>query len=389
MKHVLCLALVLLLFVGCLQAAEVPFVELKGHTASVNFAVFSPDGKKIISASMDDTARIWDTESGKELHKLEMRDGTLSSDAFSPDRKKMIVSNQSRTLRFLDAESGKELQTLRLTLGADSAMFSPDGKKIAAGGYDRRTENYTAHILDAESGKELHRFAMPSTSVYRGYFSPDGTKFLTRCFDKTARIWDVNSGKELHKLEGHTDVINTAIFSPDGTKVVTASRGLTKDDRRFVGTVYIWDVESGKVLHKFPELLGGVRDAVFSLDGKTVVTVNGKNGWAPSDARIWDADTGKALKVLEEAQDFIVFSPDGTKIVTGGTGHTAIIWDAESGKELQRLQGEPNSSASVGLYAISLISYDPKVSSVAFSPDGKRIVTASNDGTVRIWILEQ
>ena len=388
MKHFVCVAVVLLVSVGCSLVAEVPFVELKGHTAWVNFAVFSPDGKKIISASMDDTARIWDAESGKELHKLEMRSGTLSSDAFSPDRKKMIVSNQSRTLRFLDAESGKELQTLRLTLRANSAMFSPDGTKIAAGGYDRRTENYTAHILDAESGKELHRFAMPSTSVYRGYFSPDGTKFLTRCFDKTARIWDVNFGKELHKLEGHTGSINTAIFSPDGTKVVTASQGMTKDDRRFVGTVYIWDVESGTVLHKFPELLGGVAGVVFSLDGKKIITVNGKNGWAPSNARIWDTDTGKELQTLEGAQGFIVFSPDGTKIVTGGAKHTAIIWDAESGKELQRLQGEPNSSASVGLYAIDLMSYDPKVNSVAFSPDGKRIATASNDGSVRIWILE-
>jgi WD40 repeat protein len=286
----------------------------------------------------------------------------------------------------VDVETGKTLLTLPRNAG-DSAMFSPDETKIATSGYDRKNENYTAQIWDAKSGKYLHLFALPNTSVYRGYFSPDGTKFLTRCFDKTARIWDVESGKELHKLEGHTDVINTALFSPDGKKIVTTSAGLKKDENRYVGTIYVWNVASGKELHKFPELLGGVRDAVFSPDGKKIVTVNGKNGWAPSNARIWDVETGKELQTLPEAQDFIVFSPDGTKIVTAGKEHTAIIWDAATGKELRRLQGDTNSRANVGNYIIDLISYDPMVSSVTFSPDGKKLVTASNDGSVRIYDL--
>jgi len=385
MKPIPCSLFVSLLAVNCIQAADVPFVELKGHTARVSFAIFSPDGKRVVSSSQDDTFRIWDAESGKELKKLELRAGTTCADAFSPDGKKFLVSGRGmltvggvRSLRFLDAESGEELKTLRLTLEIDSAIFSPDGTKISAGGHDRK--NYTAHILDAESGKELHRFVLPDTSVYRGTFSPDGTKIITRTFRDDARIWDVESGKALHILKDADDVA----FSPDGTKIVTGHSSRIEDKyySRGVNFFRIWDVESGKELHKFTVLQGGSGSADFSPDGKKLVTV------VNSIVRIRDVATGEELLTLTGAEGGVVFSPDGKKMVAAGKGHTVIIWDAESGKELQRLQLDPNSRADVGNYFISLISYDPMVSSITFSPDGKRVVTASNDGCVRVWTLE-
>jgi WD40 repeat protein len=91
------------------------------------------------------------------------------------------------------------------------------------------------------------------------------------------------------------------------------------------------------------------------------------------------------LLTLTGAERGVVFSPDGKKIVAAGKGHTVIIWDAESGNELQRLQLDPNSRADVGNYFVSLISYEPMVSSITFSPDGTKLATASNDGSVRIW----
>jgi WD40 repeat protein len=382
MKHTLCLAVVLLLFLGYAQAAEVPFVELKGHTAWVNFAVYTSDGKKIITASMDDTARIWDAESGEELKKMEMRDRSLRSRAFSPDKKKMVVTG-GRVVRILDVESGEVLQTLRHTNSAMGATFSPDGRRIVTTIWNSPAP-MTARIWDAESGRELHTLEVPDSSTFHGVFSPDGKKLVLRIADNTARIWDTESGKELHTLTGHPEVIDTVSFSPDGTKVVTVSRR----------SVHIWDVESGRELHRFTEQLGGVRDAAFSPDGRKVVTTSGSTAQGRgsfarnSDTRIWDVETGKELRTLEGAESFIVFSPDGKKIVTGGKGHTAVVWDAESGRELHRLQGNPNSRANVGLYVITLMSYDPKVSSVTFSPDGKKVVTTSNDGSVRIWSLE-
>jgi len=140
MKKITCLVGFSCLFVGVLQAADVPFIEIKGHTNSVNSASFSPDGKKIATTSYDSTVRIWDAESGKKLQKLT---GGARSAAFSPDGKKIVTASDDNTARIWDADSGKELQ--KLTGGARSVAFSPDGKKIVTAGYGT-----TARIWDVQ-----------------------------------------------------------------------------------------------------------------------------------------------------------------------------------------------------------------------------------------------
>ena len=96
MKHILCPTFIVLLVVHCVQAAEVPFVELKGYTGTLSSAIFSPDGKKVLTSSWDGTARIWDADTGKELQKLETTHHSasisLSSVAFSPDGKKVVTA---------------------------------------------------------------------------------------------------------------------------------------------------------------------------------------------------------------------------------------------------------------------------------------------------------
>jgi len=103
MKHILCTAFIVLLLVHCVQAQDVPFVELKGHTAMVTYAAFSPDGKKIVTISMgDNTARIWDADSGKELQRLEGDAYQLLAVGFSPDGKRLVTSQNGTTARIWD-----------------------------------------------------------------------------------------------------------------------------------------------------------------------------------------------------------------------------------------------------------------------------------------------
>ena len=302
---------------------------LRGHTESVRFATFSPDGKKIITASVDKTARIWDAQSGKTLRTLGGHGDIVTSASFSPDGKKVVTANY-----------GHEY-----------------GAKFADG----------AKTWDAESGMELQVFERDADMVSFAAFSPDGKKIVTAGLS-AVRIWDVESGRELQRL-GHPDV-NCATFSPDGKKVVTASSG---------NSSLIWDVESGKIL----QTLKGYnhywyRSAVFSPDGKRIVTAHASKDGYFNVARVWDAETGMELLELKGHQgdvNFASFSPDGKKIVTAGSDGrargTARIWDAETGKEIKKLEGHTGS-----------------VRSAVFSPDGKKIVTASFDKTARIWTLE-
>ena len=329
MKHFFYAAMVLLVSVGYIQAEGIAFIELKGHTGAINSAVFSSDGKRIVTGSEDRTARIWDAESGRELLKW----NTVGSVAvFSPDGTKVITSRTHENVQIWDAQSGRQIQRLQRRRSVpdrlfrsiatvipefgNSAVFSSDGTKIVTGGHG------IIIIWDAETGREL--LAMSDAEGARAWMwtadlSPNAEKVVTAGHgsrDKTARIWDVALRKEERRLVGHTDQVEFAAFSPDGTKIVTAS-----EDR----TVRIWEVQSGKELLKL-EHPRHVCSATFSSDGKKIVTAGG-------DIRIFDADSGKELQKLEGHTNSIRsanFSPDGKRIVTGGfPDGTVRIWTLE------------------------------------------------------------
>ncbi len=365
---------------------------LRGHTSSVESASFSPDGKLIVSASYDNTVRIWDTQTGKELKKLEGHTHIVASASFSPDGKRIVSASWDKTIRIWDAQTGKELKKLEgHTDIVESASFSPDGKRIVSASNDS-----TVRIWDAQTGKELKKLEGHTESVNSASFSPDGKCIVSASRDNTVKIWDAQTGKELKKLEGDA---NSASFSPDGKRIVSAS---------WDKTIRIWHTQTGKELKKLEGHTGSIESASFSHDGKCIVSAS-----YDKTVRIWDAQTGKELKKLEgypAPVNSTSFSPDGKYIVSASWDGTIRIWDIYTRKELKKLEGYPAPvySASFspdGKYIVSaswdgtiriwdiytgkelkkLEGHTDCVRSASFSPDGKRIVSASNDSTVRIW----
>jgi WD40 repeat protein/energy-coupling factor transporter ATP-binding protein EcfA2 len=335
-------------------------VPLRGHEDVVYSAAFSPNGKRIVTASWDDTARIWDAETGKPIGEpLNGHGKTVFSATFSPDGRRIVTASRDDTARIWDAETGKPIgEPLEGHDGAVwSAAFSPDGKRIVTASQDK-----TARVWDAKTGKRIGEpLKGHEDAVYSAAFSPDGKRIVTASQDKTVRVWDAWTGKPIGEpLKGHEEAVLRAAFSPDGTHIVTAS--LDK-------TARVWDAETGKSIGE--PLRGhedGVYSAVFSPDGKRIVTAS-----LDKTARVWDAETRKSIGEPLRGHDGFVwsagFSPNGTRIVTASSDKTARVWDAESGE----LIGEP------------LKGHEDEVWSAAFSPDGKRIVTASKDETARVW----
>ena len=256
-----------------------------------------------------------------------------------------------------------------------SVAFSPNGRQVLTGSWDG-----TARVWDAATGKELRQFEGHTGWVLSVAFSPDGRQVLTgsgnpfeRTSDNTARLWDAATGQELRRFEGHTDPVTSVAFSPDGRQVLTGS-----GDK----TARLWDAATGKELRRFEGHTDWVVSVAFSPDGRQVLTGSGFLGIfgesRDNTARLWDVTTGQEFRRFEghtEAVWSVAFSPDGRQVLTGSWDKTARLWDVATGQELRRFEG-----------------HSAAVWPVVFSPDGRQVLTGAGhfvgvapDNTARLW----
>jgi WD40 repeat protein len=336
-----------------------PLLELKGHTGFVRTSAFSPDGTRILTGSDDGTARVWDARTGALLLVLKGR-GSLSRAAFSPDSMRIFTdSNDSGTV--WDARTGVPLLELKGYAGAVSCIaFSPDGERVVTGGAVSDARGQTI-VWDARAGTRLLQLEPHAKGVVSVAFSPDGTRIATGSLDQTARVWDARTGATLVELKGHTGWVMGVAFSPDGTRIVTGS-----EDR----TARVWDARSGAPLLKLSGHTGEVRTAVFSPDGTRVLT-----GSDDQTAKVWDARSETPpieLRGHSGRLNVVAVSPDGQRILAGSNDGTVTVWDAQSGAPL-----------------LEMVGHTGAVTDVAFSTDGARVVTsggaANTSGEVKVW----
>ena len=403
-------------------------LTLKGHSGGVTCVAFSPDGNRIVSGSSDKTLKIWDAKNGGELLTFKGHEHQVTSVAFSPDGRSIVSGGGDShfllslgirgraggSLKVWDAENGQERLALKgHEHEVTSVGFSPDGKRIVSGSGRHIALGVvegSIKVWDVESGVELLSLKQIASGIRSVSFSPDGKEIVAGfavsdvvvsgvgfggSTDANLKVWDAHSGAEKFVIKGHLiDVLSTA-YSPSGQHIATGSK-----DKR----IRVWDSESGQEILTLNGHTGGVDGVSFSPDGRRVVS-----GSDDKTLTVWDAPSeipnalkGKAeaamyhvartlrnraglLNVAEEKSEeelftlkghtqgvtSVAFSPDGKRIISGSNDTTVKIWDNVSG------QG-----------ALTLERANGSGSSVSFSPDGKRIVSGGTDKSLKVWDTE-
>ena len=344
---------------------------LAHHTDFVWAVAFSPDGKILASGGWDRTIILWDVETQKPITELPnaLGNGQIGSLAFSPNGK-ILVSGGTGGITFWNMDTQQPIgQQLGDRTGISSLVaFSPDGKIIASGG---GALNRTITLWDVDTQQPLD----PPLTGYRmdsAIFSPDGKFLAAVAEDHTIILWDAATRQRIGPvLRGHAD--NFAIaFSPDGKTLV--SGGLDH-------TMIWWDisnltetgVETGlPMTQTLKAHTGEVTNVMLTANGKLVASV-GKDGNLEQSVILWNKDTQQPIgqPLYFPSDHWVRVSPDGKKVAFGNQDGTINLFDTKTHQSIGTIK--PGFEG------------NRRISSMVFNPDGTILALGDNERTITLW----
>jgi WD40 repeat protein/serine/threonine protein kinase len=320
---------------------------------------FSPDGTRLASLSGPDEVTVWEIDQWtvvRRIRGVRLISSHFGAFDFSPDGKALAIGDYSHRLQVVNLASGNADVNIpeAHSQGITSVAWSPTGSIIASGsGY----VGGPIRLWDAASGRLHGELAGHTGWICELIFAADGQRLYSASADQTIRIWDVEQQRCLATLRGSRDEVHGLALSPDGTTLASASKD---------GIVAFWST----VLHPDEEMpkvipLGGLVWPVFAPDSRVfAMPIKGT-------VRLFDPATAREIEqipALGTDVDNVIYSPDGTLLVSGSTRGTLRMWSCAERRLLRQL-GDPN------------IPIHP----IAFRADGKRLLSLDAEGKIIWW----
>jgi WD40 repeat protein len=344
-----------------------------GRTEGISCVAISPNGKWLASGGFGSPIKIWDVTTGQELRTLSFGTDQSLELAISPDGELLASGSPDGKVRVWAVSTGRTVFELN---GASRIAFSPNGRWLAGGSADG-----TAKVWEVATGREVSswqgeaRTNPPGTAamIKAVGFSADSQRALslseTAKYETVVRRWDLVSGRQDEPLQIATSVVSAVSFSTSSNRMATAGGA---------GAVAVWDARTGKLVRTFGQQGEQTRALSLSRDGRLLAAAYGKkntfysfgnSGDATHYVKLWDVESGKELRLATQGRviNALAFTPDGKQLITGSMTGALNFWDIVTGREMRTLAGESR-----------------PVEGVAFSPDG-RLLVSSTTQTVNVW----
>ena len=311
---------------------------------------FTKDGSRLVTAGYDHTVRIWDATTGKSLSVLMGHKDAVNTVSLTPAEDRILSWSRDGEVRLWTIKDGSS----RVVVSAPSGTFtsvgvSPDGRTLACG-----TNEGKIRICAVDTGEMTREFDAHKGPVTAAVFSGDGKRLITAGDDGFVIAWNPESGQDLWRNQISSSPVKSLVLSPDNRSIAAAI-----EDKSIV----IVEADKGIIGHKIEGLGGLVSDLSYSPDGRTLV------GHVGSQLTLWDLDLRKprwSVGTQSSGIHSTAFHPGGKILATGGSLIT--LHDTETGKRLDTRE-----------------SHEEWIECLRYTPDGKRLLSSSRDGTVRIW----